>query len=366
MFQSSHNQAVRERWQFFSNRLTSYHLAWLTGTVVLLSGVVGSPVVAQPTTTLVSESFRNPTAFGWSIGPGSNGPACLTAQGASQPGSLITCGNLTDPHGNGAFRLTGNGNNQQTSIFYNTQIPTRFGLEITFDYFSYGGTAIGNPASTGDGLTFFLFDGNTPNNQARPGAFGGSLGYAQQGGTIAGLVNGYLGVGLDEFGNFANDTEGRGRSSPIAGNCAGNPLAALGRVLDSITIRGSGNRQAGYCFIANSGTLPQSIDVPNAVNRNQAIRRVRIVLNTQYQLSIYIDFTGTQNNPTQRILGPLRLVGNSAFPNQAALPTTLKFGFAASTGTATNIHEIRDIQVATVNSALIPPSCNVAPNRCRR
>jgi hypothetical protein len=366
MLQSSHNQAVTERWQFFSNRLPSYHLDWLTGTVILLSGVVGSPVAAQPTTSLVSESFRNPIAFGWSIGSGSNGPACLTAQGTSQPGSLPTCGNPTDPPGNGAFRLTGNGNNQQTSIFYNTRIPTRFGLEISFDYFSYGGTAIGNPASTGDGLTVFLFDGNTPNNQARPGAFGGSMGYAQKQGTQPGLVNGFLGVGLDEFGNFANDTEGRGRGSPVVGNCAGNPPAALGRVLDSITIRGSGNGQAGYCFIANSGTLPQSIDVPNAVNRNQAIRRVMIVLNTQYQLSIYIDFTGTQNLPTQRILGPLRVVGNPAFPNQAPLPTTLKFGFAASTGTATNIHEIRNVEVRTLNNSVSPPSCNVAGNRCRR
>ena len=332
------------------------HLGWLAGSVLVLLGAIGSPVVAQ--TTIVEETFRDPTAFGWRPGPGSNGPpgnpGCLTAQGTSQPGSLPTCGTPAEPLGTGALRLTDTGHDQQTSVFYNSPIPAEFGLEIIFNYFSYGGVTSADPPSEGDGITFFLFNGDTPNNQARPGAFGGSLGYAQKLGTISGLVNGYLGVGLDEFGNGANDLEGRGSGSPIPGNCAGNPAPAVDRVLDSITLRGSGNGQAGYCFLANSGTLASGIDVPGAVNRTQAIRSVRILLTPDYQLSVFIDFTGTLNFPAQPTIGPLNLRDTANFPNQGAPPTTFKFGFAASTGDASNIHEIRNLTIRTIQDAPAP------------
>jgi uncharacterized repeat protein (TIGR01451 family) len=333
-------------------------LGWLTGGTLLLLGAMGSPVIAQ--TTIVDETFRNSSTFGWRVGnqsPGAKLDPCLTAGNATTPANSIQpCGDTVDPNGAGVLRLTTAQQDQATFAFYDFPIPSELGLEITFNYFSYGGAVVGNPPSNGDGVTFFLFDGNTPNAQAQPGAFGGSLGYAQKQdpGAIPGLVNGYLGVGLDEFGNFANDLEGRGTGSPVGGNCAGNPPAAADRVLDSITLRGSGNGQTGYCFLANSGLLPQGIDVPGAVNRNGAIRSVRIVLTPDEQLSVFIDFTGTQNFPAQPTIGPLNLRDTAIFPNQSQRPSTFKLGFAASTGGATNIHEIQNFKITTLQDAPTP------------
>ena len=87
-----------------------------------------------------------------------------------------------------------------------------------FDQYAYNG-------SGADGMTVVLSDAAvTP----VPGGYGGSLGYAQRSGQ-SGFTGGWLGMAIDEYGNFANDNEGRGDG--------GVPTA---RVLDSVTVRGSG------------------------------------------------------------------------------------------------------------------------------
>ncbi|MEO7129341.1 MAG: PilC/PilY family type IV pilus protein, partial [Rhodoferax sp.] len=55
-----------------------------------------------------------------------------------------------------------------------------------------------------DGITFFMSDASTPATTA--GGLGGSLGYScsNTNGTYNGLQGGYLGVGVDEYGNFVN------------------------------------------------------------------------------------------------------------------------------------------------------------------
>lgn len=188
----------------------SRRLGWMPlGTVLLLAGI-SSPVAAQ--TTLVDQTFANPNAPGWRAG--STGVnvfnPCLTAGDATTVtglGLLQSCA-LGETPGDGVLRLTTAGQDQATFVFYNYAIPSGSGLNISFDFFSYGGNPFNN--SNGDGITFFLFDGATPNAAAAPGSFGGSLGYAQKntpGGLQDGLVNGVLGVGFDEFGNLANDNE---------------------------------------------------------------------------------------------------------------------------------------------------------------
>ena len=87
-----------------------------------------------------------------------------------------------------------------SDILYNRPIPATAGLIATFDQWQYGG-------SGGDGRAFFLIDGATPLTQI--GGRGGSLGYAQLL-TMPGILGGVLGLGLDVFGNYYNDDEGRG------------------------------------------------------------------------------------------------------------------------------------------------------------
>ncbi|MCP2731265.1 hypothetical protein NJ959_22840, partial [Symplocastrum sp. BBK-W-15] len=330
------------------------HLLPLVSTTFFLLTLTGARVNAQ-TTTILEEQFRDNTSFGWTAGAGLNSPkACLTAGNPITPttgDSVPPCSpnaplDPLEPVPQGALRLTSNAKNQSAFVFYNFPIPATNGLVIEFNYFSYGGTGA-------DGLTFFLFDGDTVNPD--PGAFGGSLGYAQRidnlGNPVPGLKAGYLGVGLDEFGNFANDGETRGTGC--------NPSSPYGtsttiRRSDSVTIRGSSltpsDRNQGYCYLADSGPLSQGIDVPNASNRDPAARSVRIVLTPDFKVSVFIDFTGTRNFPAQPSIPPVNLLQ----PGQRTPPATFKFGYASSTGGSTNFHEVRNLLISTINPTPLP------------
>jgi uncharacterized repeat protein (TIGR01451 family) len=382
MVPSLNRQVFRLHWQLFTNmRVTAarfsrtlqsgqsvlifhQHLGWLTGSAILLFAALSSPVAAQ--TVIVDEEFKDPTSFGWQVGTSNTNSIqpCLTAGTTATPATSIPACNPQkpiNPSGSGALRLTTNDINQATFAFYNYTIPANNGLVITFNFFSYGGTRqlFGSNA---DGITFFLFNGTTPNAQAQPGAFGGSLGYAQKSPPNTppqpGLTNAYVGVGLDEFGNFANSNEGRGSGSPVPGNCDGYPVAAPDRVSDSVTVRGSGSGQAGYCYLTNSGPLvplnnpenPNGIDNPNVPAtgpRETALRTARIRLTPNYVLTVEIDF----GNGFQTVIPPTNL---NSFTDQGAPPPSFKFGFAAATGDATNIHEIRNLVIRTITNASAP------------
>ena len=160
--------------------------------------------------------------------------ACLTAGGSTTVTSTNTIpacvglpyysgktlvggvsGRLPDPVGQGALRLTNgdttsgsNGDNQTGAVVSNFTFPSSQGLQVTFSTVTYGGD---NGNNTGaDGITFFLLDGGTTSapNAAPPsaGGLGGSLGYSCSNinSTYDGIQNGYLGVGVDEYGNFTN------------------------------------------------------------------------------------------------------------------------------------------------------------------
>jgi hypothetical protein len=139
--------------------------------------------------------------------------------GGSPNGALLTGGGI-DADGQGYLRLTTNINNQTGFARNTTAFPTANGLSISFDYFTYGG-------SGADGLAFFLFDSSA--NPFSIGGFGGSLGYAQNN-TNPGISKAFLGLGIDEFGNFSNPTAGR----------QGGP----GQRASSVALRGDGNGNA--------------------------------------------------------------------------------------------------------------------------
>ncbi|MFC3415186.1 lectin-like domain-containing protein [Algoriphagus hitonicola] len=124
--------------------------------------------------------------------------------------AYLTVDNNEDPNGDGVLRLTRNTNNQNGYVYVDIPFPSRFGLKVSFEYFSYGSS---NPVRA-DGLSFFMFDGAlgqvAPNFEI--GGYGGALGYTPlKGGGVnfPGIKGGYLGIGFDELGNFGNSAFGK-------------------------------------------------------------------------------------------------------------------------------------------------------------
>jgi uncharacterized repeat protein (TIGR01451 family) len=280
--------------------------------------------------TLVKENFQNGVIYGpWIYG---------TTGNSSKPG--LTAGNgagilpglgLGDTPGDGALRLTSNAENQAAFVIYNNPISSTEGLKVTFEFFAYAGSAYyGTP---GDGLSFFLIDGTATPTQA--GAYGGSLGYAQDTITpIPGLVGGYLGIGFDEFGNFSNNNQGR--------------VGGTGLQPDAVTLRG--REATGYEFLTNT-VVPGGIDNYTSQTRNSATRRVQITLDpstsvTPNRLRVALDLNGNDSftDAGETIIDILNLTTVNG-----AIPPTFKFGFASSTGLATDIHEVRTLKVESID-----------------
>lgn len=239
------------------------------------------------------------------------------------------------------LRLTGAEANQSSFLLLSPDSPvdTAQGLSITFDFYSYGGNG-------GDGLSFIVLDGAV-GTVTKAGGFGGSLGYANRsdtGAPIPGIAGAYVGIGFDEFGNFSTATEGR------VGGPAPTPEVGLGK--DSIAIRGSVSEN--YKFITGAGGLP-SIDsvVPNDPNRDNAKRSARIDLTAAGLLSVKVDFNKDGDfDDLGETNAALQNVDVKAL-NGGILPTTLRFGFAAATGSATNIHEVGNFKATTSSGVVL-------------
>ena len=220
----------------------------------------------------------------------------------------------------GRLRLTSATNNNAKAATVPGLFPGAGNyISVEFRYYAYGG-------SGADGIAVTLSDAAVP---AVPGAYGGSLGYAQRCGVV-GFAGGWLGVGIDEYGNFSNDNECRGDGGP--------PTA---RVLDSVSIRGSGSGMTGYLLHAGSGALSPGVDQPGSTPAPG--HRYRVIVdhsnNANAQVQVQRDTTGA---------GYTNLVtpyDAKAKPGQANVPDNWQLSFTGSTGGATNIHEIDDLRI---------------------
>ncbi len=314
---------------------------------------------------LVNESFRNAdvTDKSW-IFNASSGSAdpFLTARSDPNAPTGGLPGGGTDTAGNGVLQLTNNSTDQASFVIYNNAFASNAGLSITFDFFAYDGRATGNaPKAGGDGISFFLIDG--AQSPSTVGAFGGSLGYAQKNvDGIAGIAGGYLGVGLDEFGNFANPLDFVGGTPQRDGG--------PGLIEDAVTIRGRGDGTSkladNYSFIATSGSLTANggIDEVGTTNRADAARRARIDITQAGILSVKIDlnndgdFADAGEAPTS--LSNIDIIA----ANGGSIPSTFKFGFASSTGSATNFHAVRNLVISTFSTppTVVDASLVASPN----
>src|SRR6202011_3331203 len=120
-----------------------------------------------------------------------------------------------------------------------TPFPTGAGVQVTFKTVTYKGDSKGAAGDGADGISFYLMDGSKP---AGIGAWGGSLGYSCSNSNppYDGLVGGYVGLGVDEYGNFLNGTTntlGETGTSATGDNTASGGGYQPGR----IGLRGAGS-----------------------------------------------------------------------------------------------------------------------------
>jgi uncharacterized repeat protein (TIGR01451 family) len=317
--------------------------------------IATSPVGADPPTTgsgVVSETFQNSTVpdSSWTA----QGSACLTgASGAPPVGSaqIPACTGWTasrpEPQPGvtpGYLQLTRAVNNVTGSVLYNRPVPASAGVSMVFRQFQYGG-------SGADGIGFFLVDGST--NLTATGANGGSLGYAQKDGTQPGIVGGYIGVGLDAYGNFYNDGESRGTGCPVGQR---SPTTNSGPIAPNvITVRGPGSGLTGYCWL--NSTVPKPITNPNNPGTTLA-RPLRASTLAASEREVNVQVTPDVPAGSARIIVEIRYNPNTPgdpwvqvlnIPAPAGLPSTYKFGLSSSTGGSTDVHLIRGVTVTTIN-----------------
>ncbi|BAS54855.1 FG-GAP repeat-containing protein [Leptolyngbya boryana NIES-2135] len=287
----------------------------------------------MPGQSILTESFANAdvSQLNWLFGTSRDGalPPILTARSNASASAGGLPGGGTDTPGNGVLRLTNNTQNQGSFVIYDQPINSASGLSVQFDLYAYGGNGA-------DGISFFLIDGAA--NPTRGGAVGGSLGYSSdstQSPTVAGLEGGYLGIGFDEFGNFSNTGYGAG-----------------GTGFSSQTIAVRGKESLNYQFLTNA-KLPggNRIDVNTSV-RSTARRRVGIDLNPNGNLSVSFDVNGNGTlEVDEKLISDFNITQSD---RNGALPSTFKFGFAASTGNQFNFHEVNNLAINTFDGPYIP------------
>ncbi|RZK32121.1 MAG: T9SS type A sorting domain-containing protein [Hymenobacter sp.] len=284
--------------------------------------LLGLPALAQAQAVGFprAASFKDTNASGFALG----GSATLTNY----------------PADDGALRLTDAVNNQAGYAIDNQSFVSTQGFSISFEFFSYGTTTT-PPA---DGFSVFLVDadGTTPGNGFSIGAVGGSLGYAQRN-NEPGVTKGYLGIGIDEFGNYGIASEAKTGGYP--------GLTTL--LPNAVSLRGPYNsadvsRTTGYTYLAGSNTLPFNLAVgtsptnpgsritnPNSPDYRKAyINVIPVTTNGSIVYKITIRIQNGQSVTTA--------VNNVLVTNP---PTSLRVGFSGSTGGNNSIHEIRGLAV---------------------
>jgi type IV pilus assembly protein PilY1 len=134
-------------------------------------------------------------------------------------GVLTNTGALRFTNANGTTKRSSGveyGNEEGGAIVSAVPFPAANGVQITFKSVTYrgdGGTigtaSAGGVSDGADGMSFFLINGNGSTTPSI-GSTGGSLGYTCSNVTahpiVDGVTGGYLGLGIDEYGNFLNGT----------------------------------------------------------------------------------------------------------------------------------------------------------------
>ncbi len=271
--------------------------------------------------------------------------------------TLFAQGGFTPKIVNDRLRLTDRSKGLATAVTKDYEFSAKWNLiEVEYNHYAYGGCFQGSSATRGgglgkygaDGIVMVLFDSNA-GASPEVGAFGGSMGYANRSGK-KGFQNGWIGLGIDEYGNFSNPNEGRN--------------GGVGFYPNNVTIRGSsddlrgGNRYNGYRFLGANTNLPHPVATKN-INPNYS--------GDKYKMRI------DARNPNKLMISLLQDAGDGYTPiikefdakapeyKQADTPDRVRLAFTSGSGGGCNNHEIDNLIVKGVCRAYVAELYNRGP-----
>ncbi|MDH1627235.1 DUF6701 domain-containing protein [Shewanella xiamenensis] len=237
-------------------------------------------------------------------------------------------GTFTPAIVSGRMRLTEAKSNQSTASTYQRLFPAAANLvEIQFDHYAYGGNGA-------DGIALVLSDAAiTP----QPGAFGGPLGYGFKPG-ISGFAGGWLGIGIDEFGNFSGE---------------GGSINLSGQRRQSVAVRGSGSGTSGYRYLhgtCNNGTTNTSGNCLSPTvdgNNVSPAHRYKITIDSQVSGQSMVKIERNTGSGFVTLIPAFNAMAESG---QAATPSDFLLSLTGSTGGSNNNHEIDNVQICALKS----------------
>lgn len=248
----------------------------------------------------------------------------------------------------GWLRLTPSSTNQKGYVYIDEQFPSERGILIDFEYKSWRES---NKYDGADGISVFLFDAKYGGSSFKLGSYGGSLGYGPDGKNKNGLLGGYIGIGLDEYGNFVAGANGH----PL-GSFAQN-IAVRGKIIDGVSTTA---KYLTHRLVKEIGKVDYGISTTRP-DDSKFYRRVQIELKPINVVDgVKVDKEG---NPVliKKYQIKVRWMVSKNGPfidlltyDYSELPFDyMKLGFAASTGAAVNNHEIRNLNVTTPDGVMV-------------
>ncbi|GJA10134.1 DUF6701 domain-containing protein [Aeromonas caviae] len=237
-------------------------------------------------------------------------------------------GNFTPAIVNGRLGMTQASTRQSTSATYQRLFPAASNLvTIEFDQYAHSGNGA-------DGMAVVLSDARvTP----QPGAFGGPLGYGFKP-NVNGFAGGWLGVGIDEYGNFSGEGGATNK----------------GRRKQSVVVRGSGSGTSGYNYLkgtcnngadnASGNCLSPTVDSGSDSNRPH---RYRLTIDSRISGQSLVKVERNTGSGYSTLIDSFNAAGQSG---QAAIPDNLMLSLTGSTGDATNAHQIDNVRICALKS----------------